>query len=523
MILSEDILKQYNSARSLTDKTLPCHAPSLNLNFEQNGNVRACCYNVTHILGQWPQQTIEQIWNGTKAGELRGYISKNDFSAGCETCGRMIEAGNYQGVRARSYDEFAVTPLWTPVQFIKNKLSSQLPYPRVMEFELSNQCNLECVMCTGYFSSSIRKNREKLPAIHSPYNSEFVKQLEPFIPHLTDAKFLGGEPFMIDIYLEIWESILRLNPKMRIHITTNGTFLNNRIKQLLEGLRAGIILSIDSTVKETYNKIRINGNYEKVMENLDYFIAYSQRKKTFISMAACPIIYNWKELPQMLEFCISKNIVLYFNAVFHPVELSLREQPIPLLKEIITYLEPFCKKETHFGNFSGPYNWSVRAYNDYVKQLKGWLREREMIAEEEAKLAAIRGDDVTVLDEMSEEWSLIAINQTLTSLAGLVPKYYPNRIANLKNKLAHLLLQTPKGRLVEVFQCYLAVSSNGKEMPDDGLGEKFVIVAELLEQQPKRNEILKQMSAVAAADFIALIENRNVDELKRDMVIFFGG
>jgi MoaA/NifB/PqqE/SkfB family radical SAM enzyme len=93
------------------------------------------------------------------------------------------------------------------IHYFRNKLTGHINYPRVMEFELSNECNLECVMCNGYFSSSIRKNREKLPASVSPYNDQFVDELDQFIPHLTDAKFLGGEPFMIDIYLKIWERI----------------------------------------------------------------------------------------------------------------------------------------------------------------------------------------------------------------------------------------------------------------------------------------------------------------------------
>jgi MoaA/NifB/PqqE/SkfB family radical SAM enzyme len=89
------------------------------------------------------------------------------------------------------------------LQSVKHKIFGGVVMPKVMEFELSNECNLECVMCNGSFSSSIRKNREKLPPIISPYNDDFVNELDAFIPHLTDAKFLGGEPFMIEIYLKI--------------------------------------------------------------------------------------------------------------------------------------------------------------------------------------------------------------------------------------------------------------------------------------------------------------------------------
>ena len=37
---------------------------------------------------------------------LRNLIAENSLGGGCIECGRMIEAGNFQGVRAKYYDEF---------------------------------------------------------------------------------------------------------------------------------------------------------------------------------------------------------------------------------------------------------------------------------------------------------------------------------------------------------------------------------------------------------------------------------
>ena len=54
----------------------------------------------------------------------------------------------------------------------------------------------------------------------NPYDAAFVKQLEEFIPHLEEVKFYGGEPFLIEIYYEIWEKIMELNPKVRISVQT---------------------------------------------------------------------------------------------------------------------------------------------------------------------------------------------------------------------------------------------------------------------------------------------------------------
>lgn len=490
----------YATSRNGTYKKIICHAPFVNLNFEQNGNVRACCYNTKHILGQWPRQSIKQIWSSKNANELRSYILKNNLGGGCVECGKMIEAGNYQGVRARYYDEFAPNSINTRVNYFRNSLNGYVGYPKVMEFELSNECNLECIMCNGYFSSSIRKNREKLPPIQSGYNDAFVDELEEFIPHLTDAKFLGGEPFMIDVYLKIWERILKIKPGIRIHITTNATFLNQRIKDLLEGLNAGIILSIDSVNPETYKRIRINGNFGKVMENLEYFRDYTKRKKTFLSIAACPITYNWRELPELLSFCIEKNIALYLNAVFSPPELSLREQSKEYLAEVVSFLESQSLLERSGGN-SSPINLSINAYQDFVLLLRDWLKEKQEQKQETAK--TISAIETIFIEEKITDWTIEEVEQKLLSFAEVDGKGYIDKETVLLNRISNLFIATPVGSLSEVISCYFKIYSLQNNIDEHVANGKTQFVSGMIEAHPKRKEILLMMSKASPLQLAA--------------------
>jgi organic radical activating enzyme len=526
MELSKDIISDYNASRSGTDKSLVCHAPFVNLNFEQNGNVRACCYNTSHILGKWPAQTVKQIWQGEKAEELRGYIRGNDLGGGCTECGKMIAVGNHQGVRARYYDEFAPNLPHNVLSRFVNKVLSKPVYPKVMEFELSNECNLECVMCNGSFSSSIRKNREKLPPIISPYNDKFVDELEEFIPHLTDAKFLGGEPFMIEIYLSIWERIKAINPNIRIHITTNGTFLNNRIKDLLEGLRAGIILSIDSVNKPTYQKIRVNGNFEKVMDNLEYFLDYTKRKRTFISIAACPIIDNWRELPELLEFCLAKNIALYFNAVFTPFELSLREQSVELQREILGYLENY-KLPPDSAIDSMPRKLSINAYKDFIKQLRGWLQEREgVLKEKEGRLQHIEAaptDSYPVQDDLP--WSVENTMTIITEITSTEGKGQFEKENQLKAALGRMLVASPSGKLFDSMNAYLVFQK--QYAPDESVKDEakqqdtLSRFAELIDKHPKRDQILGHLSTLSPLFFAKWIGENSFEMMQENLLVFF--
>ncbi len=370
-MLTAKQIESYNQVRLKNARNIICHAPFTSLNFEQNGNVSACCYNRSFSLGKIPDQSIDEIWKGAKANELRAYIKNNDLSGGCSACSEVIQSGNYQGTKAIYYDEFAPKSNW--FNDIKNKFQqASLQMPRLFEFELSNSCNLECIMCNGYFSSAIRKNREHLPPIKNHYGDEFVEQLIPYLPYLTDVKFLGGEPFLIDIYYKIWDKIIQINPKIKVHITTNGSILNKKTKKYLEQLNAGIIVSIDSLNKENYEAIRINANLVEILQNVEYFIQYTQTKKTYLSFAICPIIQNRYDMPELLQFCNSKNIHIHFNTVWTPESTSLRFLDSQELKKVIDYYSEFTyESQTNIQKENN------EKYHDYIAQLNTWLAEAE--------------------------------------------------------------------------------------------------------------------------------------------------
>jgi len=315
-----------------------------------------------------------------------------------------------------------------------------------------------------------------------------VDELEEFLPHLTDAKFLGGEPFMIDVYLKIWERIRKVNPNMRIHITTNGTFLTDRVKKLLEGLRAGIILSIDSVNRETYDRIRINGDFDRVMAHLDYLREYTRRKNTFISMAACPITLNWRELPDMLRFCTERDIYLYFNAVYSPAELSLRELPASELAEVIGFLKVQPMPESK-GNGKSPQAMSIKAYSDFILLLQGWLNEKE--APEVKEQSTYAKVNATFVREPVTDWTIEEVRAQIIRYDTQTSKDYIDKETELLNRLSNLMMDTPEGRLHEVLMCYFGLL--GSEVDSEAMASKAVFIEKMIAGHPERETILREM------------------------------
>lgn len=364
--LDADNLAEFNATRKPSQLKGLCHAPFKNIYFGHYGRAVACCYNRQYILGVYPEQSVKDIWFGEAAEKLRNAMFEDNLSLGCQLCEKHLNGGNLDGVKIKNYDDHP---------------HNSNHYPSVMEFELSNVCNLECVMCNGDFSHLIRKNKEKKAPIPIPYDSAFVEQLREFIPHLHTAKFYGGEPFLVDIYYEIWDLMLELNPNIKISIQTNATVYNNRVKKLLERANIHLNLSIDSFVKETYEGIRVNARYEKVMENIEAFSTHSKARDTFFGISACVMRQNWRELPEIVKRTNELGAQLYFHTVWFPPQSSLWNYSSQELKDIqatllshheelpdATALE--VKNKTH-------YKHTVTMLSDWIE--KATQRESEAV------------------------------------------------------------------------------------------------------------------------------------------------
>jgi MoaA/NifB/PqqE/SkfB family radical SAM enzyme len=349
----------YNSIRDIEARKYICHAPVRSMRFSQSGNILACCFNRGFILGKYPEQSIHDVWFGEKISDLRKYISGNDLSHGCGECARRISQKLYNLSGALQYD------------YLSQHQSGK--YPSMFDFEISNTCNLECVMCIGENSSSIRRNREKLPPYTQFYDNLFVEQLIEFIPHLKEARFSGGEPFLIPIYYDIWEQIIKTNPATQISVLTNATILNDNIKDLLVKGDFRLSISIDSLQKETYEKIRINGNFETVTANLSYFYDYSRERNTVFSMNVCPMPSNYSEIPSIVLYCNQKNIQLILHTVVFPPAQSLWALGSVELKQVLKSLE-----NEKFQNESSESPKNILSYQHFITQISTWIVNAEL-------------------------------------------------------------------------------------------------------------------------------------------------
>jgi MoaA/NifB/PqqE/SkfB family radical SAM enzyme len=362
-----------------------CPAPDINLHFSQLGVVTACCFNRQHVLGTYPAQSVDDIWTGEPARELRDALLRYDLSKGCEKCEQQIEARDFGGSHAVFYSNYA---LFTEQK--RKQMGIEVPggadggpMPMRMEFNIHNACNLQCVMCHGLASSSIRTVREALVALPCPYDEAFVDQLEPYLPYVVETDFMGGEPFLIPVYVQIWERIARVNPDLQACILTNGTLLDDRIKGVLEGFNSWIHVSIDSIVKETYESIRIGASHEQVMAHCRYFIDLMAKRGKSVVFRLCPMRINWREIPRTVEYCNGEGVMLMFNQVDSPLSLSLHTLPTSELREVVDELRRYDPPNEP----DVVLQHNRQHYLELIGRLEGFLDETNRINGLRARLA----------------------------------------------------------------------------------------------------------------------------------------
>jgi len=379
-------LIEYNTQRHFgCDKTI-CHVPMRSLYFGFGGIVTACCFNRNYVLGKFPENSIAEIIHGEKRKALQKHLSETDFSYGCQFCKDMIASRDYMSVGARFADAFP----------------DNGDLPSEMIFELDNTCNLRCEMCSAKFSSA-HNNGIRVTA---PYdNEDFINQLKPFIPHLTETKFLGGEPFLSDIYPKIWELIIAINPECKIRIQSNGTILNEKIKDILQRGNFQIGLSIDTLNPERYAKIRSGAKIEKSLENLEFFNYICKKNNDHTSISVCPMKENRLDIPELVDFCNKKDIYIYFNDVTTE-GVTISELSAQELDELATYY----KKNNRKGhNYISIHNHI--SFSNLIRKVEYLRDQRKQKVYMDETIPCTRKDFVEMLTNIISEDESIDIKE----------------------------------------------------------------------------------------------------------------
>lgn len=146
----------------------------------------------------------------------------------------------------------------------KIKQGFPLDYPEVVYIDITNGCNLRCIMCP----QSKGLKREKMTMGLNDF-AKIIDQISISRPRVF--LHLSGEPLLNKNLYEIIKYATDKGCSVGMH--SNATLLSEEMSiQILKSPLNNICFSFDGCSKEIYERLRIGANFEKVKLQIETFL-----------------------------------------------------------------------------------------------------------------------------------------------------------------------------------------------------------------------------------------------------------
>ena len=303
-----------------------CKAPFKTAVIDTDGTLLPCCEYMSYKSKLTPYKLnaddtwmFKQWW---KKGldPLRESMLEGKVDPGCEHCINKEKNPNLNSLRkftnamfSEDYDE------------IKNDYSQNIKlYPKQVELGLGNYCNLKCIMCGPYASSSIlaeykqHKNEYNKFGIDSNYKIDHwweqdhnKKTVIDLISNAKEIRFGGGEPFMSPIIFDILKII---DSDIFITINTNMTRINDNVINMLKKFKKINIESSIDGVGEHNDYLRSGSKWNMVSSNIKKLNDLDNINLEISYLLQHTSLYTMKNV---VNFANETGIEINFNEVYY--------------------------------------------------------------------------------------------------------------------------------------------------------------------------------------------------------------
>jgi hypothetical protein len=323
------------------------------MSVETDGWTRPCCLetdNAARISNI--SDGIRVAFNHPKLMQLRedlkdGFSDKTRYA--CNRCANLESRGQ--------------DSMRTSTQFVSS--TREL---KVLQFKMSNKCQLACAHCGPDRSSTWRKLLDIQPRVLDAFEvtGTFLEELVEVLPNLEVLKFTGGEPFLDPNHWKILEHLKTVNRKhCKLQYITNG--LVKPRYDLWDGW-GSIECSVSADgFEETFEWFRRGASWPELVRSVTELENYSD---ITINYAITPYtIQTWDAANEFWKYKIDNYLVVY------PRSNSLFEFPKQLLKET----DPFYSSAADVGNINFYQQWATSWDNrwntlGWSNQLFNWMK-----------------------------------------------------------------------------------------------------------------------------------------------------
>lgn len=166
-------------------------------------------------------------------------------------------------------------------------------YPRRLVFELTNACNLNCVMCG-------RNAADFKPTV---FDMDVFRSFEPLMDTIEEVTLMGwGEPTIHPHFIEMLEIINKHSA--RKYFCSNGMNLQ-KIKDAIFDYNVDVFaVSLDGATDETNARIRRGSDIAQITKDLKEIVTIKRErglKYPWINFVFCAMKSNIHELPDLVK------------------------------------------------------------------------------------------------------------------------------------------------------------------------------------------------------------------------------
>ena len=300
-----DYHQRKNNSQIIFTKNIPNHIPKCphpwnSMVVDQNGLVYLCvspAWLPKSIGSILDYDNIYDLLNSYEARAIRSEIDLNRYSY----CNNKI--CEYLSNRV-DIIETEETLVLTEEQFTESSRVNTLPTSITFAFDYT--CNFKCPSCrvdiinnnSGKVFKSNQLLVEKIKSVLLDNYKDFTNQVI--------INWAGGEPFVSKAYLSLWKHISLLgNNNIRNIIQTNGSYLKKRSKLLNDFLPYvdAFRISFDAGTPNTYKDIRVNGDWNSLLENSKFIKKLIDQSGFNIKIISDFVtqLDNYKEIPNYIS------------------------------------------------------------------------------------------------------------------------------------------------------------------------------------------------------------------------------
>ena len=223
---------------------------------------------------------LNKIESLRKKNEITKEFDQEDLciiDRAIEDCKKAILSKDSEfKIKNNSYEEIKLMEDKNVIKYILHRYKYEIfpdkkilnKYPPLLQIEPSSVCNFRCVFCFMTDENFSQKKSKHMGVMSLDMYKRIVDQIEGKIQFITLAS--RGEPLVNKQIGQMLE--FSRNKFLGLKINTNASLLNEKlIHDILTNDVLTVVFSADAAEKKLYEKLRVRGNFDKVIKNIKLF------------------------------------------------------------------------------------------------------------------------------------------------------------------------------------------------------------------------------------------------------------